>query len=267
MKAIVVARIGSACLGALVVGGCKARDAESRAGQSSAAVLASAAPSAVPSGPCAEGMVAVPAGTFVMGDGDNTERAGRVSVAPFCLDATEVTVSAYADCVGRGKCSPSRSGGACNGDRTDRADHPINCVDWSQADTYCTTIGKRLPAEEEWEYAARGADGRLFPWGNAAPLHQLCWQGSAPGGAARTTTCPVGSFRSGDSPFGVHDLAGNVIEWTASRLASDGPDFVARGGAWNDDDGAYVRAAPRDWIEPSTRNENLGFRCASAIAN
>ena len=92
------------------------------------------------------------------------------------MDLTEVTVAIYDACVRAGSCT--RAGGPdldpfCNEGKPERANHPINCVDWNQAMTYCNYIGARLPTEPEWEYAARGSDGRKYPWGNTPPNAHL----------------------------------------------------------------------------------------------
>ena len=143
--------------------------------------------------------------------------------------------------------------------------HPIDQVDWYQAERYCEALDKRLPSEVEWEYAAQGGKDaasrpRGFPWGDAAPTDQVCW---APVGKARPTgweqTCPVGSYPAGDGVKGLHDLAGNVWEWTSSR---DGAARVIRGGSWRPDDAAALRAANRAKSAPSEHNDHTGFRCA-----
>jgi len=122
---------------------------------------------------CPTGMALVPGGTYRMGSeaGDSDEQpVHEVEVARFCLDLTEVTVSDYAGCVSSGKCMPANTGGSCNAGVAGRENHPINCVDWNQADAYCQAQGLRLPTEEEWEYAAKGGDeDRRYPWGAAPP--------------------------------------------------------------------------------------------------
>ncbi|MBI4706179.1 MAG: SUMF1/EgtB/PvdO family nonheme iron enzyme, partial [Deltaproteobacteria bacterium] len=139
-----------------------------------------------------QAMVSIPPGTFEMGsnDGGGDEKpVHSVTVAAFEMDPTEVTVAQYRKCVSDGGCSePS----GCNWEESGRDDHPVNCVDWQQAGAYCAWAGKRLPWEEEWEYAARGTDGRIYPWGNGAPGDQLCWSGGSAG--QRSSTCAVGQF-------------------------------------------------------------------------
>jgi formylglycine-generating enzyme required for sulfatase activity len=181
----------------------------------------------------------------------------------------------------------------CNGE--DRPDHPINCVDWKQADTYCRWARKRLPTEAEWEYAARGTDGRVYPWGNELPTEQRL-NACGPECVAmakrvlnqdwtqvqmyRTsdgweTTAPVGSFPSGASPFGALDMAGNVWEWTADWYgdyskaqetnphgAKTGTFRVVRGGGWTNFGAGLVGAADRVGLVASNRFYNVGFRCA-----
>ena len=139
------------------------------------------APSAAPASPsCPAEMAAIPGGTYTMGDrGDGTPRA-RATVAPYCMDRTEVTVTAYAACVTAGACTApdaynpalkdSLHPSHCTWNRSDRTTHPVNCVDWNQATTYCGWAGKRLPTDEEWEWAARnGPAGTVYPWGATRP--------------------------------------------------------------------------------------------------
>jgi formylglycine-generating enzyme required for sulfatase activity len=228
-----------------------------------------AAQTALPEAPantCPAGMAAIPGGSYTLGDRHDT-----VTVAPFCLDITEVTVDAYAACVGSGRCTADHPGqwtpdgttftadARCNYGVGGRGSHPMNCVDWGQSGTYCGAQGKRLPTEEEWEWAARGgSQGRVYPWGNAAPDFQLCWSGLT----RRAGTCSVGSFPAGDAPGGVHDLAGNVWEWTSSNFDVTGAARVIRGGGWGDVDASGVRSSYRDGNAPSYRYHGLGFRCA-----
>jgi formylglycine-generating enzyme required for sulfatase activity len=211
-------------------------------------------------------MAGLAGGSFVMG-----ERHDAVTVSSFCLDRTEVTVDAYAACVRARRCTADHLGeltfdGAtftpdarCNYGTAGRGSHPMNCVDWTQAATYCVAQGKRLPTEEEWEWAARGGPlGRTYPWGEALPDREACWSGVA----KRSGTCVVGSNPLGDAPGGIHDLAGNVIEWTATSSSST-ETHVARGGSWGDDDSSGMRAADRVGVAPSYRMDYLiGFRCA-----
>ena len=218
-------------------------------------------------------MVKVPGGTFQMGstDGDDDEKPiTAVTVAPFELDLTEVTVAAYARCVTAGKCSAPDTGMYCNWKKPGNEAHPINCVDWKQANDVCAFAGKRLPSEEEWELAARGTDGRRFPWKDGDPADQLCWNGDGNdrGRGNRQGTCPVASYPGGASPFGALDMAGNVWEWTSSpycpytRRDCGADKRVIRGGGWNNLVPAYVRAQDRTKEAPGSRPDNLGVRCA-----
>jgi len=187
------------------------------------------------------------------------------------MDSYEVTGNAYEACIRAGLCSGEHLGDSspdgvefnptatCNHGVGDHGNHPINCVDWGQAGTYCEAQGKRLPTEEEWEWAARGeANGSTYPWGGAEPEFQLCWSGVT----QLAGTCPVGSHPSGDTRDGIHDLAGNVSEWTASRSAAGGALRVLRGGAWNSKDAARETAGFRYAYTPAHRSSALGFRCA-----
>ncbi len=271
-------------------------------------------PKVAPAPSCAEGMVLVPGGKFFMGSDarealDFERPAHKVTLNAFCIDRTEVTVAAYRQCSDRGDCrrAPTKNDWPditaaehaiydplCNAvDPEGRANHPINCVDWSTADAYCRARGARLPTEAEWELAARGQDGRTYPWGDAPPsptLLNACgseclkWSGKRrvgleamyAGDDGFATTAPVGSFPKGASPYGALDIVGNVWEWVADvygpygsaetidpRGPARGDERVIRGGAWN---GAYpdwVRPTFRYKDVPSKRSHGIGFRCAA----
>jgi sulfatase modifying factor 1 len=186
---------------------------------------------------------------------------GGGAVATFSIDVTEVTVDAYAACVRAGNCSKPNDDGRCNWGESDRGNHPVNCVDWNQAKAFCGWAQKRLPTEQEWQRAAESAQGRTYPWGEAAPSNQLCWdgEGNSLGKGNRQSTCAVGSFSSGDSAQGVKDLSGNVWEWTYSCNVSA---CSVRGGCWGVGNPSYVRAKYRYAHDPSDRGVFLGFRCA-----
>jgi formylglycine-generating enzyme required for sulfatase activity len=222
-------------------------------------------------------MVSVPAGEFFMGCNKKVDKAcfenekpGRTVVLDaFAIDTYEVTVASYRRCVGAGKCTVPNTGGSCNWSDPDHVQHPINCVNWTQADEYCRWVGKRLPTEAEWEKATRGTDGRVYPWGNG-------WEASKANVDSSNGTVPVGSYPAGISPYGAHDMTGNVWEWTADWYTDDyhkngptqnpkGPEQGAfrsvRGGSW----GYHprdVRASSRGRYTPGVRLGSLGFRCA-----
>lgn len=208
-------------------------------------------------------MVTLPGGTFDLG-----ERGDRVSVAPFELDVTEVTVDAYDRCVSAGACSPPAVGGPCNWKVAGRGHHPVNCVSWDQATAFCGWAGKRLPTEEEWEWAARGGErGNAYPWGNAEPTGQACWRGEGSdfGSGKVQGTCPVGSYPAGATPDGILDLAGNVWEWTSSPWEPAPHLHVARGGGWEILYASYLRVSNRDFAQ-AVAGIYQGFRCARTVA-
>jgi len=249
-------------------------------------------------------MAHIPGVAFMMGSiegiGDEDEHPQhQVTLGGYCFDTTEVTVAAYARCVTAGSCipadEPAKDGpdSLCNGHRADRQKHPVNCVDWDQAKTYCAWAKKRLPTEAEWEHAARGNDGRTYPWGNEPPGPKWlnacgteclalrkkvtsdedgAMYGKSDGFAA---TSPVGSFPAGTSPFGVLDMSGNVWEWVADHFGpydgdsvtnptgmARGTTRISRGGSWADDDINIVRGALRSGDSPTGRHIVMGFRCA-----
>ena len=210
-------------------------------------------------------MVRVPAGSFEMGSNDDEgeQPVHVVTADSFLMDVTEATVRDYEACVRKGMCSPAESGQYCNSGKIDRRDHPINCVDWHQATAFCAWLGKRLPTDEEWEYAARGTDGRTYPWGMESPDKQLCWKAVG--------TCRVGQFPSGRSPFGVLDLAGNVDEWTSDGHSKDYLEprakdrRIVRGTAYHTRDPHYVRATYRGEAADTHSLSYLGFRCVRSV--
>jgi formylglycine-generating enzyme required for sulfatase activity len=223
-------------------------------------------------------MLRIPGGTFAMGSGRYSDEMSTHSVTlnAFDMDRTEVTVAAWSECVKAVSCQARTTtfdrederNADCNGGDPGRAEHPINCVDWTDANTYCKWAGKRLPTEEEWEYAARGSKSRTYPWESDYPMPQLCWRRRQ----FREGTCAVGRFPSDVSQFGLVDMAGNVWEWTSSRYSDnyDSPrdfdGFVNRGGSWNDDSDTRIRTTNRDWDAPNVRSTVLGFRCARTIS-
>jgi len=196
--------------------------------------------------------VSIPGGTF------NYQGQQEVTIKPFKLADTDVTVAGYKACVQAGKCSAAKTDQFCNWGASGRDDHPINCVDWNQATAFCRWIGARLPTEQEWEYVASGgSEGRTYPWGNDEPGDRPCWQRLGEGKA--NSTCPVGSHKASDSKWGLHDISGNVWQWTSSDY--DSGNKIIRGGSWGDVDAESLRARYRGRCDPSNTNDNIGFRC------
>ena len=249
-------------------------------------------------------MVLVAPGVFKTGD------AGReVTITrPFYLDRTEVTANAYAHCAEKRLCGapehvalppgtparwapvldPESDGGSsmradyidtwsrrCNGPRS-AGDHPINCVDFAAAEAYCKFVGKRLPTEAEWEWAARGAEGRAYPWGADAPeCGRACYDknGGCRGGGQSVATCAAGLHPADRTPEGIYDLGGDVSEWVSDGFAeapqggSDptgdkaSPTRVVRGGSFIDA-AAALKATSRAGAPPGLAHVGIGFRCA-----
>ena len=170
---------------------------------------------------------------------------GGTGSGAFCLDRTEVTVSAYAECIGRAQCTSASPGRDCNQDVPLSQSMPINCVDWSQANDYCHSIGKRLPVEDEWDAAVAGQD----------PGGGICWSGARPLGG----TCDVSRPGAQVSSQGIVDLSGNVAEWTGSGTSDA---RIIRGGFWSANDPAVLRAESRRTAKATDRSSAVGFRCA-----
>lgn len=205
----------------------------------------------------------------------NPEETPRfeTQVAAFCIDLTEVTVTAYRECVAAGACTPARDTRRfCNERWEGRGDHPVNCVNWSEARDYCLFRRARLPSEIEWEFAARGGgENRKYPWGGETPDGRACWKNV--GGS-----CEVKRFAAG--AFGLYDVVGNVWEWVADWYAPysaeakkdpTGPDTgerrVIRGGAWNGGYATWLRPSFRYAQDPKALSYGIGFRCAKPLGS
>jgi eukaryotic-like serine/threonine-protein kinase len=217
-------------------------------------------------------MVSIPGGRFPMGsdDGDSDEKPVHfVTLDSFRMQRTLVTVAEYLACESKGACTSTPEKPYCNEHIEGRAAHPMNCVTWHQASTFCSWAVARLPTEAEWEYAARGTDGRRYPWGNNRPAQQLCWDGKTSdlGMMKRRSTCSVESHPSGASPFGLLDMAGNVWQWTSDLASKDyderrtGPKRIVRGGTWYGFDARDVRATLRFREREDIEDYGTGFRC------
>ena len=275
-----------------------------------------------PAAPCPDGMVLISGGKFFMGS-DNVDSpalrsarpAHRAEVADFCMDTHEVTVAEHAACSSTAACkrayrdsfwpqgktdrktweeARAAHSPLCNEGQAGRERHPVNCVTWAQADEYCRQQGKRLPSEAEWEFAARGSDGRTYPWGDEAPdprrlngCGRECvgWRDAlelpavpplydADDGFAGTA--PVGSFPAGKTQAGLLDMVGNVFEWTADDFKpypdapADAPPApagakVMRGGGFNSSFAEHAEPALRFPQDAAAHVHAVGFRCARSL--
>ncbi|WP_437310777.1 formylglycine-generating enzyme family protein [Sorangium sp. So ce388] len=243
-------------------------------------------------------MVPIPAGRFWMGSDagepgafDDQHPCREVAITAFEMGRVPVTQRQYREVVGK---NPS----TIEGDEL-----PVIDVSWEDAIRFCNSLserdgltpayrvdggevhwdrsadGYRLPTEAEWEYAARGQDGRIYPWGNAPPSDQLCWDGdnNELGRGKRAGPGPVGMYPSGASPFGILDMIGNVLEWCWDRHGAyqkmtepevnptgpaEGEFRVLRGGSWFSMSPSWMGAADREHREPLWRGSRVGFRCA-----
>ena len=238
-------------------------------------------------------MVYVPAGEFLMGSGEADDQAGdddkpqhTVYLDGYWIDRTEVTNTQYEKCVEAGAC---REPGCWDDEDYNAPDQPVVCVSWDDAQAYAAWVGARLPTEAEWEKAARGTDGRIYPWGDEFDSTRLnyCDQNCDQDWKDTNTndgyavTAPVGRYPSGASPYGALDMAGNVFEWVADWYEEgyyarsparnpQGPDSgdgrVFRGGAF-DFGGRVVRCAARAWGRfPFGWVGDVGFRLVASRA-
>jgi len=225
--------------------------------------------------------VRIPGGSFIMGSTDNVADADEKAVHPvkvptFEISKTEVTVNQYMACVVAGACTAPNTGDDCNWGKSGRGNHPINCVDWQQAQVFANWAGGRLPTEAEWEYAARsGGRDWKYPWGNEEATCAL----AVKGGCGHTSTTPVCGLEEGNTSQGLCDMAGNVWEWVQDWYHDSYKDAPNDGSAWVSPlgthrvvrGGAYrlgaqfVRSAKRGISLPSTRDDDLGFRLAKSV--
>ncbi len=314
--------VGIVALAGIVFGAMKLSSrAPTTVASTSAAPSSSLTPmaSSVPASRCPDGALFIEGGPFFMGaneppaGNENEKPAHPVTLSPFCIDRFEVTTERYFACSATGKClrasttnEPKFKDRAqlaaydplCNAnDPKGKAQHPINCVDWDQAQRFCNKQNGRLPTESEWEFAARGPDGRVYPWGDDPPSASrantcgsecVAWakehgvtadfpQPMFDASDGFATTAPVGSFSAGKSRYGVEDVVGNVWEWTADFYApyatdvattqtdplgpAAGTSRVIRGGAWNAAFPAWARPTFRFQAPEANRNYAIGFRC------
>ncbi len=259
--------------------------------------------------PATTTMLLIPGGPFIMGENadiglaeckklyyqpeqcqrslfENEEPSYTVILPDFYIDKYEVTNAQYAECVSAGKCTApvdkkSFTQNSYYGN-AEYNNYPVIYVDWSQAKGYCAWRGGRLPTEAEWEKSARGTDGRQYSWGNEfnGTKVNFCDKNCTFDWANKNyddgyaDTAPVGSYPQGASPYGVHDMAGNVWEWVSSEYRpypyrdNDGREDltnvknvkVLRGGSWNNN-GNNVRAMNRDSPGTGNRYNDIGFRC------
>jgi formylglycine-generating enzyme required for sulfatase activity len=243
--------------------------------------------------PIENSMVYVPAGEFEMGISNeqgftlrevhdewsikDEQPLHTIYLDAYRIDRTEVTNEQYAQCVADGVCSAPFTNKSWTRDEyygsTAYDNYPIIYVNWAMADAYCKWAGKRLPTEAEWEKAARGTDGRTFPWGEGISCEMANY------GDCVGDTTMVGSYPGGASPYGVLDMTGNVKEWVADWYDSDyyqnsqsknpvGPEIEngayrsQRGGSFWDIE-SDVRPANRDHYFLDSPSWDFGFRCAA----
>ncbi len=193
-----------------------------------------------------QGMVLVPSADFWMGCNDSVDTDcsadespyHEISVDAFFIDETEVTAGSYKDCVDAG--TRSYNGSTMDATRNynnGRDAHPMNFVSWTEAQDYCQWQNKRLPTEAEWEKAARGADGRKYPWGNDDASCEFAVVYLTSPGCDTDQTMEVGNKTAGASPYGALDMSGNVSEWTADFYSdtyySESSDTNNGTGNWN----------------------------------
>jgi formylglycine-generating enzyme required for sulfatase activity len=252
-------------------------------------------------------MVLVPAGPFYRGtcnEGSDpacypgepgysrtystVEMPGReIDLAGFYIDMYEVSVAEFRVCIEAGACQAKWLGNYneanfCNYDKPNYDEHPVNCASWYAADQYCRFAGKRLPSEAEWEKAARGESGFVFPWGNTTASCKLANYSYYTNLFCVGGTSLPGSYPDGVSPYGAFDMAGNLWEWVQDWYDPDYydpayplPDYspsenpqgpttgtyrLIRGGSWVSSEG-FIRTTMKHFYTPETGMEDVGFRC------
>jgi len=220
----------------------------------------------------------VPAGNFIMGSDtgyDNEKPVHTVYLDDFYIDKYEVTNALYKACVEAGACQPPNKTSSVTRDsyygNSQYDNYPVIYVDWDDAKSYCQWRSIDLPTEAQWEKAARGTDGRKYPWGNNIDQTYANYKDTM------GDTTAVGSYENGQSPSGVYDMAGNVWEWVADWYLdtyyldtpltnppgpTSGEFRVLRGGSWHNDE-TIVTSSNRGWNQTEYfDNVDFGFRCA-----
>jgi formylglycine-generating enzyme required for sulfatase activity len=228
---------------------------------------------ALPAAPLSP-VVFLEAVTFRMGalDGRENGPEHEVRLAAYGIDRFEVSVRDYTRCVQAHRCTlprhDARCASLCNWGRPDREGHPVNAVSYEQAEAYCQWVGKRLPTEAEWEYAAAGPEGLFFPWGMKTPSDEPCWQRKEEG------TCPLDASPRDVSPLGVRNLGGNVSEWVSGIYCNSydpkvswyrcfPTSHIVRGGTYRYHIDSLMRAQRRMEVEKDSGiSADTGFRCA-----
>lgn len=224
-------------------------------------------------------MVMIPEGKFIMGSNDRLPDEGpehSVHLPDYWIDRYEVTNEQYK----RFNDAQQRRSPQHFKNRTyppGKAKHPVTFVSWHDADAYCRWAGLRLPTEQEWEKAARGIDGRMFPWGNIFEIERANTPQRWANKGGEGDTMPVGSFEKGKSPYGVYDMSGNVWEWVNSWYLphpgnpqpseSYGERYrILKGGSWWDCSfyrcGISAPVFNRSFFSSKVKNASFGFRCA-----
>lgn len=240
-------------------------------------------------------MINIPAGSFTMGCvkgdtlcGADEKPAGKVTVPAFMIDTKEVTVADYRACVAAGKCKAPKTHSLnqyCNYDAPKRDAHPVNCIDWADAQSYCATQGNRLPREAEWEKAARAGSATAYSWGSKASCREAIANDGKTTGSVKGELDGCGEDRTwsvasrAPNAWGLYDMLGNAGEWVANHSAPDalvhyakgeldypqkGDERVVRGGSW-DEKLKNIRASFRNSKPPVSGDVvygSVGFRCA-----
>jgi len=240
-------------------------------------------------------MLLVPAGEYMMGSNNSASDAApthTVRLDAYYIDKYEITNESYAECVDAGACAPPKD--VSSSTRADYYgnpefdDFPVVNVDWYMAGNYCSWRGTSLPTEAQWEVAARGENGFIYPWGNSFECRNGNFDDETrsddfvvPGGPncdGYEDTSPVGNYLSGKSPFGLFDMAGNVWEWVndsylenyyttlgdgaSNPMGPSGGQYqVVRGGSWGSND-QVTQSIYRGKYKPADFYDFLGFRCA-----
>jgi len=232
--------------------------------------------------PCPDLMAFVPAGAFLRGPGKTPSSIDY----GYCIDLTEITVAAFNSCVAdkgcdgydawqmcQGEVDPDRAPNQCVSGRDDYA---ANYLDWFRAEAYCKWAGKRLPTPDEWEKAARGVDGREYPWGDVLSCDR------AHQGRGNVFDACVGfdgladrpiealSYESGRSPFGLYNASGNVAEWVEfradpSKPPEEGTPGISMGGSYHEGEWMVVAYAKDGLLGPGITSQGHGVRCAVSL--